>query len=109
MYKVGTLFLNIIPLDASHSGHTAFCPSFELMTVAMKLSSMRPHFSGLPSRLSHQSRQNIIAVNALKRGGFRLPGSKTTLNPNEKPMRANGWLISSWTLQGLSYVCYHFF
>lgn len=106
LYKVGTLILTLIPLDASHSGHTAYCPSFEMMTVAMKSVSMRPHFSGPPSRLSHQSRQNLIAVNSLKRGGFRVPGSKTPLNPNEKPMRANGWLISSWTVQGVIIVSF---
>ena len=39
-------------------------------------------------------------MNGIKRGGYRVPGASAPLNPNEKPVRANGWLLSSWTLPG---------
>ena len=45
-------------------------------------------------------------MNALKRGGFRVPGSDRPVNPNEKPQRINGWLISSWTMPGNFLVIY---
>ena len=35
--------------------------------------------------LSHQSRQNVVTMHSLKRGGYRVPGEKKSLNPNEKP------------------------
>ena len=86
--------------------HTIRRLSFEHMTVALKTSKMRPHFMycfrfthlpvrGPKSRLSNQSRQNLICVNALKRGACRVPGASTSLNPNEKPPRANGFVIGS--------------
>lgn len=56
--------------------------------------------SGPPSSLSVQSRQNLIPVKSLKGGGFRLPGSKRRLNPNEKAPQANCWTAGSWTVPG---------
>jgi len=44
MYKVGTPLWFLIVPDASHSGHTPFCPSFEYMTVALPDSDKRPEF-----------------------------------------------------------------
>jgi len=62
-------------------------------------------FSGPRSRLSHQSRQNIICVKGIKRGGYKTFGAKNPLNPNEKPKRANGWVISTWTNPGIWSFC----
>src|SRR5215470_2432382 len=74
-------------LDASHAGSTPFCPAVENMTVALTHPNLtKPIFRSLcvlaqncsrgkASPLSHQSRQNIIIVQGLKRGGYRVPGS----------------------------------
>jgi hypothetical protein len=43
----------------------------------------------------------------MKRGGYRAPGSNSPLNPNEKPAKANGWLIGSWTVPGNHPFVYH--
>ena len=118
MYKCGMLSFHLTSLDASHTGQTAFCPSFETMTVGLKLTTMRPifvfgflqdlsSFSGPRSRLSHQSRQSIICVKGIKRGGYKTFGAKNPLNPNEKPKRANGWVISTWTNPGRDLFVHH--
>jgi len=107
-------------LDASHSGQTAYCPSFENVTLGLKSRTMRPIFwfgslqtnlsvSGPSSRLSGQSRQNVFCVRARKRGGYRTSPSGPILNPNEKPPRANGWLIGSWTAPGIKPLCLFLF
>ena len=81
MYKAGTLISLLTSLDASHSGNTAYCRSFEHMTVAMKTLQMRPQFmsalclpylvlSGPTNRLAHQSRQNVIHDKAVSEVDF---------------------------------------
>jgi hypothetical protein len=44
MYKPGTFWFFLLLPDQSHAGQTAFCHSFELMTVALRKSTMRPYF-----------------------------------------------------------------
>ena len=46
--------------------------------LSSSLASYNPYlsFSGPRSRLSHQSRQNVICVKGLKRGGYKIFGSK---------------------------------
>ena len=64
------------------------------------------------TKLAFQSRWNLIQVQGVKRGGYRVPGSDKVVilfsyvffqvaNPNEKPLMANGWLVGTWTAQGI--------
>ena len=111
LYKIGIFGGSDMFLDASHFGATPFVPAFEPMTVGLKNESMRPifrfqvfaflHFCRGPSGpLSHQSRHNVVMVEGLKRAGWKLPGADKPLNPNEKPARANGWALTTWTERG---------
>ena len=85
MYKIGSLPFELSHLvDASHSGTTMFCPAFEYMSLGFTHPSVtKPIFwyssmlwsnrvSGPPSHLSHQSRQNVIIVQGLKRAGYKV-------------------------------------
>jgi hypothetical protein len=70
--------------DASHSGHTPFCPGFEVFTVGLRTDDVRPIFRystilisyvirGPASNLSHQSRQTTVFVHSVKRGKYQWP------------------------------------
>ena len=66
-------------------------------------------FRGPPSKFSFQAKQNVIGVQALKRGGYRMPNASTPVNPYEKPAKANGWIITSWTEPGFTCIRFIFF
>ena len=93
------LLILIVSIDASHGGHTAFCPAIENMTVATRKASSRPIFRGPSGTLSHQSRQNIVHVHSLKRMRYRA-GTRLPLNPNEKNPKANGFVATTWAQYG---------
>ena len=52
------------------------------------------------TKLAYQAKQNVVHVRAMKKGGFKVPGAEKALNPNEKPLKANGYVISSWSKPG---------
>ena len=94
-------------------GQTAFCPAIENMTVATRKASTRPihkfciswfhSFRGPSGALSHQSQQNVVHVNSLKRMRYRhSAGGRVPVNPNEKPPKANGFVVTTFAQQGFS-------
>src|SRR5690348_1119909 len=57
--------------------------------------------------LSFQWKHNVVDVSAKKKGEFRQGVSESTVNPNEKPFMANGWVTATFSHQVL-YVVFSF-
>ena len=51
-------------------------------------------------RLYSQSSCNFVPVRAVKRGGYRVEGTEAALNPYEKPLLLNIFIVSSFTQVG---------
>ena len=112
------------------------CPAVETFTVALTHPTItKPIFRSFVRLLtscrgegSHQSRQNVIIVHGLKRAGYRVPNTQqvallifhflVSLEPHEKPSKANGWVLTTWLQPGDRHffhfislfqvvVCYH--
>ena len=50
--------------------------------------------------MSYQATQNVVYVDGIKRTAYKVLGSPTALNPNEKSARANGWIVTTWCEPG---------
>ena len=104
-----------------------FTPAVEYMTVGVKdIKVVKPNYRYIfavlissrqpDTKLAYQSRWNVVQVQSIKRGGYRVPGSDKVhfslryfflqiVNPNEKPAMANGWVVATWTEQGI-HLCF---
>ncbi len=97
-----------LSLDGFRKGEKKFFNSVEEFIIAMPedgaLNKPVPPVDSAGRKLFSQMSTNLIPVQGVKRGGFRMEGKEYALNPFEKPVLLNGFLVTTFTQVGDSVI-----
>ena len=105
--RVAHIFL-LLSVDGFRKGEKKFFNTVEEFIVAMPdeaaCNKPVPPQDSAARKLFSQMSTNIIPVQGVKRGGYRMEGKDHPLNPFEKPVLLNGFIVTTFTQIGDSVI-----